>query len=141
MNKKINLINLSIMCFLTFFITGCETDANIASRNLSKEADMFNIDRRIIFYNGITGEYILNIEGKCSIKADKQDNQLEVTCKVGEGKYKKHFLGLSDNVTYFAEQVEAKSVSAYHYKVYFKPQSIIPDIDMVGSLKKSELPQ
>ena len=67
----------------------------------------------------------------CSIV--DQANQLEVTCKVADGEYKKHFLGLSNNVTYFAEQVDGARVNAYHYRVVFKPQAIIPDIDFRGS--------
>lgn len=110
-------------------LTAC-SDAQIASDNLSKAADMFEITRRVVFYNGITSEYILTIEGRCSLKADRADHQLEVTCKTGEKDYKKHFLGLSDNVTYFAEQLEGKNVSAYHYRVVFKPATIIPDMDV-----------
>ena len=113
------------------FLTGCLDNARIASRNLSKAADNFEIDRRIIFYNGITDSYMLTIEGRCSIK--DQVNQLEVTCKIGPDQYKKHFLGLSDNVTYFAEQLETADVSVYHHRVTFKPQQIIPDIDFRGS--------
>ena len=109
-------------------LVGCGSDARIASHNLSKAADMFEIDRRIVFYNGITDSYMLTMEGKCSI--NDQGNQLEVTCKTGAAAYKKHFLGLSDNVTYFAEQIEAVRVSAYHYRVIFKPQSIVPNIDL-----------
>jgi len=115
---------------LVAMVAGCD-DAQVASRNLSKAADNFEVDRRIVFYNGITGEYMLEIQGKCSI--EDQTKQLEVTCKVGEDEYKKHFLGLSDNVTYFAEQVYANKVSAYHYRVTFKPQTILPDVDFRGS--------
>ncbi len=111
-------------------VTGCQKDAQIASRNLSEAADMFEIDRRIVFYNGITGEYMLSIEGRCSI--EDQGNQLEVTCKTAKNEYKKHFLGLSDNVTYFAEQLTFADVSVYHHRVVFKPQSILPDIDFRG---------
>jgi len=107
--------------------TGC-TDAAVVSKNLSKKADMFEVNRRIIFYNGITGEYMLTINGLCSIY-DSRD-QLEVTCKIGPERYKKHFLGLSDNVTYFAEQLQDLPVNKYHYKVIFKPSVIIPDIDI-----------
>ena len=106
------------------------TDAEVASRNLSKASDQFEVDRRVVFYNGITGEYMLVIEGRCSIKADTMDGQLEVTCKTGEDAYKKHFLGLSDNVTYIVEQLEPKDVSTAHYRVVFKPQTILPDIDL-----------
>ena len=109
-------------------VAGCQTDAQVASYNLSKDADMFQISRRVVFFNGITDTYMLTIEGLCSL--EDQSNQLEVTCKTGPGVYKKHFLGLSDNVTYFVEQLEAKDVSTYHYKVIFKPQTIIPDIDI-----------
>lgn len=111
-------------------VAGCSDDAYIASKNLSKASDNFEVDRRVIFYNGINGEYILTIEGRCSI--DDQGDQLEVVCKNGEGVYKKHFLGLSDNVTYFAEQLRPKKVGVNHYRVTFKPQAIIPDVDLRG---------
>ncbi|MFD4350960.1 hypothetical protein ACFWPX_00270 [Nocardia sp. NPDC058518] len=108
-------------------VTGCSSDADVVSKNLSKESDQFKIDRRVVFFNGITDKYLLSIEGKCSIK--DENNQLEVTCKTGDDEYKKHFLGLSDNVSYFVEQLEAAEVSRYHYKVIFKPETIIRDVD------------
>ncbi|MGW6619968.1 beta-sandwich lipoprotein [Nocardia sp. NPDC055002] len=108
-------------------VTGCSSDADVVSKNLSKESDQFKINRRVVFFNGITDKYLLSIEGKCSIK--DENNQLEVTCKTGDEEYKKHFLGLSDNVSYFVEQLEAAEVSPYHYKVIFKPEVIIPDVD------------
>lgn len=112
-------------------LTGCVSDADVASHNISKSADMFEIERRVVFYNGINGEYLLTIEGRCSIK--DQGNQLEVTCKTGQTEYKKHFLGLSDNVTYFAEQVASAGVDVYRYRVIFKPEAIIPDVDLSTS--------
>lgn len=105
-------------------------DADIASQNISRAADNFEISRRIVFYNGINGEYILTIEGLCSLGNFDKAREISVTCKTGPSAYKKHFLGLSDNVTFFAEQLEAANVSAYHYRVIFKPQSIIPDVDV-----------
>lgn len=117
---------------ISAIVSGCTTDANIASHNLSKAADQFEINRRVVFYNGITGEYILSVEGFCSIKVDGTDGQLELTCKTGPGQFKKHFLGLSDNVTYFAEQIDSANVSTYHYKVIFKPKAILPDVDLVN---------
>ena len=130
--KKFILIAVSLVGLIV--ISGCERDAQVASRNLSKAADMFEIGRRIVFYNGITGGYMLTLEGRCSI-AD-EGNQLEVTCKTGPKEFKKHFLGLSDNVTYFAEQISGVDVSTYHYRVVFKPQSIIPDVDFKGSTEE-----
>ena len=117
-------------------LAACVPDAQVASSNLSKAADMFEIDRRIVFYNGITDTYMLTIEGRCSIEKDNADNQLEVTCKTGPEAFKKHFLGISDNVTYFVEQLETANVSVYHYRVVFKPQSILPDVDFRGDMNE-----
>ncbi|MBY6102343.1 hypothetical protein [Marinobacter nauticus] len=114
-------------------VTGCSSDADVASRNLSKAADQFEINRRIVFYNGITGEYMLNVEGRCSLGSGQSSKSVTVTCKTGPSEYKKHFLGLSDNVTYFAEQIGGADVSVYHYRVIFKPQTIIPNVDFEGS--------
>ncbi len=133
--KKLTMI---VMMIMMGSILGSCSDADIASHNLSKAADNFEVNRRVIFYNGITNEYMLSITGLCSI--EDQRKQLEVTCRVGETKYKKHFLGLSDNVTYFVEHLEPTRASAYHYRVVFKPQTIIPDVDFRGSVKKGDLP-
>lgn len=114
-------------------LTACSSDADVASHNLSQAADNFQIQRRIVFYNGITGKYILEIEGRCSIGNEDKTGQLTVTCKTSDTGYKKHFLGLSDNVTYFAEQLESASVSTYHYRVVFKPEEIVPDVNLKTS--------
>ena len=126
--NKITIAAIAGISILT--LAGCQDDAQIASYNISKAADNFEIDRRIVFYNGINGEYMLTIEGRCSI--EDQGNQLEVTCKIGPDEFKKHFLGLSDNVTYFAEQLETADVSVFHHRITFKPQSILPDVDFRG---------
>lgn len=107
---------------------GCQRDAQVASYNLSKAADMFEVNRRVVFYNGITGEYILTVEGLCSI--NDSGHKVQITCKTGPNEFKRHQLGLSDNVTYLAEHLNPTSVSTYHHRVVFKPQSIIPEIDV-----------
>lgn len=121
------------VALLPLILAACD-DARLASNNLSRAADNFEIDRRIVFYNGITDTYMLTIEGRCAITDEQK--QLEVTCKIGEDAYNKHFLGLSDNVTYFAEQLETADVSAYHHRIVFKPQAIIPDFDFRGSTEE-----
>lgn len=110
-------------------LAACDRPADVASRNLSQAADNFEIQRRIVFYNGISGEYILTIEGLCSLGNFDSSGQLSVTCKTGSSTFKKHFLGLSDNVTFFAEQLESAEASTFHYRVMFRPQTIIPDVD------------
>lgn len=118
---------LALLAAAGLSLAGCSSDADVVSENISKAADQFEVARRIVFVNGITDKYLLSIEGRCNI--DDDGNQLEVTCKTTGGEYKKHFLGLSDNVTYFVEQLEGKNVSADHYRVIFKPEVIVPDVD------------
>ena len=122
---------LSVTLLFIVLLSSC-SDARVASLNINKAARNFEIDRRIVFYNGVTGDYMLTIEGRCVIGDSR--NQLRVTCQIGESDYRKHYLGLSDNVTYFAEQLSPGDVSAYHHRITFKPQVIVPDIDFRGSM-------
>ena len=128
-----------VIALLTLILTlgivvGCDRPADVASKNLSLAADNFQIARRIVFYNGITDSYMLTIEGLCSLGNYDSPGELTVTCKVtderGRTGYIKDFLGLSDNVTYFVEQLDPEPVSTYRYKVIFRPTTIIPDINL-----------
>ena len=87
------IVTLFALCLAV--LSGCNSDADVASHNLSKAADNFEINRRIVFYNGITGEYMLTIEGLCSQNNQTQPGSVGITCKTGPDEYKRHFLGLS----------------------------------------------
>lgn len=110
-------------------ISGCSTDATVASKNIAKAAEQFEIYRRVVFFNGITDKYILQVQGNCSI--EDKNKQLEVTCKRHDGRFVKHHLGLSDNVSYFSEQMTSANVSTLRHRVIFKPTTIVPDVDLV----------
>lgn len=114
-------------------LAACQDDAQMVSHNISRAADNFEVMRRVVFMNGITDEYMLEVIGACSL--NDRGSSVQVTCKDGNGEFVRHQLGLSDNVTYFAEQLETIDVSANHYRVTFKPQQIIPDIDLRGSFE------
>jgi len=127
--KKTIMLILAIAT-LSMILVGCEgTEADVVNHNLSQSADSFEVQRRIVFFNGITDKYLLTIEGLCSLDIST-DKAIKVTCKVGTDQYKRHYLGLSDNVSYFVEQTDAKTEDPYRYKVIFRPESIIPDIDV-----------
>lgn len=117
----IGIIALS-MCLLT----ACETEAQRVSYNISQEADNFNTIRQITIINCIQGDVLFQMTGKMSIRADTADNQLEVVVEDENGKYKKHFIGLSDNVTYVVEDITEGDVSKYHYTLNFNPKMWIP---------------
>lgn len=129
MSFKKFLLGAAVTSLAAITLAGC-TDADVASKNLSRAADNFEVARRVVFYNGITDSYMLTIQGLCSLGNNDSAGTLTVTCKTGPGVYKKHFLGLSDNVTFFVEQLEANNVSTAQYKVVFKPSVIIPDIEI-----------
>ena len=124
-----NKLFATLVGLIAIITVGCNSEADVVNHNLSKSADSFEVQRRIVFFNGITDKYLLTIEGLCSL--DVTDNKtLRVTCKVGDEQYKRHYLGLSDNVSYFVEQTDAKTEDPFRYKVLFRPENIIPDIDL-----------
>lgn len=110
-------------------MTGCSKDADVASKNISTDADNFKVARRVVFINGITDSPILEIRGFCSLGNDRTATEISVTCKV-DGGFKKHFLGISDNTTYLIEQLDAAKVSTSFYKVIIKPSTIVPDFEI-----------
>lgn len=132
--KTTTLKALSATLLLTVILTGCTSQANRASENVSTAADNFEINRRVTFINGITNDTTFVVEGFCSINKDDK-NQLQVTCKDTDGGITKDYFGLSDNSYYLVEQLNSKNVSVYHRKVIMNPKSVIPDIDIQTSGK------
>jgi len=130
--RRLTAVLLALV--LGVMASACDSDADVAAKNISKAAEQFEVNRRIVFFNGITDKYLLEIDGFCSVETTDSalGGSLEVTCKVGDNQYKKHFLGLSDNVSYLVEQVDAVDVSTTRYRVIFKPEVIVPDIDYAG---------
>ena len=124
--KKIIGVILSLVT-LVVCLTGCETQAQRVSYNLSQQADNFNIVRQLTVINCIEGDVLFQMTGKLSITADRADNQLEIIVEDG-GTYVKHFVGLSDNVTYVVEDLNLgdNAVSKYKYTLNFNPNMWIP---------------
>lgn len=121
--KKVYTMFLIILgiCILS----GC-SDSEVVTQNIKKDAERFKVLRRIVFMNNITGEYLFEAKGNCSVETNNEAARLELTCKTGEDKYKVHYFGLSDNTSYIVEQMEWKEENKYKYKIIFKPESIIP---------------
>ena len=107
-------------------LAGCDTEVNRVSYNLSQEADNFNDIRQITVINCLQGDVLFQMTGKMSITADTSDNQLEMIVEDENGEYKKHFIGLSDNVTYVVEDVTAGDVEKYKYTLNFNPEMWLP---------------
>lgn len=116
-------------------LVSCTSDADKASKNLSRAAEQFEVQRHIVGINGITDEILFEVEGRCSIESGNTGvaNALEVTCKHGEDDLRKHYVGLSDNVTYITTQVEGLDADEFRTRVIIKPENIVPNFDMVTS--------
>jgi hypothetical protein len=127
MKLKTKIAAAALVAVAAIGLAGCESDADKASENISIAADNFEVQRLIVGINGITDEVLFSVEGRCSIT---RDGDLVVTCKHGENDYRKHYLGLSDNVTYVSTQLEGIDVSVYHTRIILKPENILPDFDL-----------
>jgi len=135
LTRRARLALIAALAVAGTTLTGCSNDASVVSENLSQEADQFRVARRVVFYNGITDKYLLTIEGNCSLSP--RDRQVDVICKLPAGGFVKQTLGLSDNVTWFSQQLTGVEVSTMQYAVIFKPESLIPDIDRPQGAKDS----
>lgn len=125
MKKLLFLLLISILSVT--ILSACEeTQSDIVSTNVSKDADNFNVIRRLTVLNARTDQPMFELVGAFSIKVDGADNQLEVVVETGEGKYKKHFVALNQWTMYVVEDLEGASVSKYHYEVNFLPETIMP---------------
>ena len=118
---------LTLVAIMSISVTGCkQRESDIVSYNLSLEADNFNNVRQVTIINCLQGDVLFQMTGKMSIEADTSDNQLEIIVEDNEGGYKKHFIGLSDNVTYVVEDITSKDVDKYNYTLNFNPNMWLP---------------
>lgn len=108
-------------------VAACSEASRVES-NLTKEADNFNVVRQLTVINCLQGDVLFQMTGKMSITADIGDNQLEIIVENDDGNYTKHFVGLSDNVTYTIEDLNlgANDVEKYKYTLNFNPEMWIP---------------
>lgn len=129
--KKLAILVVVVLSLCVF--AGCGgTNADKVNKNIGQEAEKFNVQRQILFVNAITDKVLWQVEGRCSIEQNAAlPRNLEVICKHGPDNYKKHFLGLSDNVSWISTQQEGIDVSEYRTKIVFRPESIVPDLDLV----------
>lgn len=115
--KKV--LNLLVVCLLvTVCLSGCspEDEAYFAEHKLARDANNFNIYRKIKIINCQSNETILEFKGWCTIYKNNGENQLEITYRVGDDEYYKNIIGLNDRTTYIVTQIDAENVDKYHYE-------------------------
>lgn len=121
--KKVFVI-ICCVILASIFLFGCADQASIVSHNISKQADNFNVVRRITVINCIQGDVLFVMEGKMSIETTSE--KLYIIVEDGDGSYKKHIIGLSDNVTYTLEDLSSNHVDRYNYTINYNPRMWIP---------------
>ncbi len=126
--KRIALI-AGLASAAALVLAGCTTEADTTSYNLSKDADNFKIHRQIVFHNDITDTYIAEVSGLCSLGNDDGSHETTVTCQIGPNKYVKEIFRMGDNTSVSSIQSEPVDADPYRYKIIFKPEQIIPDIE------------
>lgn len=117
--KKIMAVLLAIvmsMCMLT----GCMRESTKVAYNIGKEADNFNVQRRLTVINARTDTVLLQLEGTFSL-SNNSENELEVICEVEDGKYQKHFVYLNEYTIYVVEDLSGANVDKFHYELNFLP--------------------
>lgn len=118
------------LALATVGLTGCVSDADRVSENLSTDAEQFKVQRRITIINNITDRNMLTIEGLCSF--EQSGHRIDAVCKTGPSSYVKDVAYMGDNATALIEQAteDASQVSKYHYKVVLKPENALPSFDV-----------
>jgi hypothetical protein len=124
------LTTMMLLIVSAIVVSACGSNADTVSKNISKEAEKFKVGRRIVVTNSITDKTIFEITGRCSWETPTT-RTLEVVCKDGPGKFTKATVGLGDNTTWASVQLGEINVSEYRTKIIFRPQSVVPDFDLV----------
>lgn len=124
--KKIITITLLLILLVGTFC-GC-SEARKVNKNLSKQAEYFEVERKITVYNARTDYIIFEAEGYMDV-SNNQYNELVITCKTGPNTYKKNYVFLNEYTMYAIEDISGTHTDPYHYKWYFHTE-ILPDIEI-----------
>lgn len=118
----------TMLCALVvLFFSGC-SEADKVNENISKQAQYFECERRVTVWNARTDNVIMYIEGYINI-SNNSANELVVTAKVGEDRYKKNYVYLNDYTLYVVEDISGTHTDPYHYKIYFHTD-VLPDVEV-----------
>lgn len=121
-------ISAAILALGMIALAGCSSDASRVSQNVSTAADNFEVQRLIVGVNGITDKVEFSVEGRCSI--EPSPDSLIVVCKHGPDDYRKHYLGLADNIFWVSTQLQGIDVSVYRTRIILKPENVVPNFDL-----------
>ena len=128
MSRKL-VLTVAIIVLMALFcvcLVGCR-QADTVTYNVQKNADYFNVARRIVVLNARTDTPLFELKGYFALSNNEVD-ELVITCEVGEGVYQVHYVYLNEYTLYVVEDLSGAKVDKYHYEIWYLPESIIPSI-------------
>lgn len=124
MNNRKRIVCVVLCVLMALSLCGCR-ERYAVSHNVSKEADNFNVMRRITVFNIRTDTVLMQMTGYFALE-NNDSNELVVLAEVEKGVYQKHFIYLNDYTMYTVEDLNGTEVSAYSYELEFLPQMLQP---------------
>lgn len=121
---KKRILMALVLTAMVFLLVGC-TQADVVSHNLSREADAFNVTRRLAVINARTDKPVFEMVGNFSI-SNSGYSELVITVQTGPNEYKKHYVYLNEWTIYVVEDVTGMPVDPYHYEINFLPEMLVP---------------
>ena len=125
---KNRIIWLILFVVIVCLLTSC-SEADKVNRNISKQAEYFECERKITVYNARTDKIIMEAEGWMNI-SNNSTNELVVTVKVGDGRYKKNYIYLNQYTMYVVEDITGTHTDPYYYKLYFHEDLLPYSVEM-----------
>lgn len=125
MKHKNRLVKGLLLILLVVVLSACGREADVVSRNVSREADSFNVVRRVTVINMRSDELTFEVVGRLSIDKDSGD-QLDIIVQTDEGVYKKHMVKMTEWNMYVVEDIGGADVSEYQYQIRYLPEMIVP---------------
>lgn len=110
----------ALVLIIIIVLAGCR-ESDRVGYNIGKEADNFNVYRRLTVINARTDTVLLTMEGTFALH-NNSTSELEIIVEVDDGKYQKHFVYLNEYTLYVVEDISGSEVDKYHYEINFLPQ-------------------
>lgn len=104
---------------------GCGREVKRATYNVQKEADNFNVTRRLSVINARSDKPVLELVGNFAI-TNNDNGELVVTIETAPNVYKVDYIYLNQWTMYTVEDVSGAYVDKYHYELNFLPEMINP---------------
>lgn len=100
---------------------GC-SEAETITNNIKRDADKFNVYRKMTFFNLYSDKVLYSVEGYFSLQttyatAYQGQQEIGIVVMVGRNEYQMHYFSIANNVTYVIEQIENTHSDPYYWDI------------------------